>query len=175
VTDTAIGPATARRVLGLPMQDNDADAATIRDYLITLLATLWRKGEGFSGKRPLGNGGWEYELYQPLVKAGLITGRFDEELGLEDCDADAADALIGAAIRELGAAPHAGSIKLAPGDWAATTDSFGSRVQGRVIFVTEDEDGSEVTIAVWQGDLVPPMTVRGPADQFTKVEGADHA
>jgi hypothetical protein len=175
VTDTAIDPATARRVLDLPMQDNDADAATIRDYLVSLLAELWHERECFSGKRPFGSSGWAYELYQPLVRFGLVEGAFDEELCLEDVDRQACGALIHAAIRELGAAPATSSIKLAPGDWAATTDTFGSRVQGQVISVVEDGDGSEVTIAVRQGDLVPPMTVRGPADKFTRVEGGDHA
>ena len=40
--------ATDAQVLALPMQQpNDADAATIRDCLIQLLAELWREGEMF--------------------------------------------------------------------------------------------------------------------------------
>lgn len=53
------------------------DNLTVRDYLRTLLETLWREGEGFSGKRPFGNSGWEYELYAPLIKGGFIKGTLD--------------------------------------------------------------------------------------------------
>ena len=56
--------------------DSDAgDNLTIRDYLRVLLTTLWEEKESFSGKRPLGNSGWEHELHKPLVEAGLIKGR----------------------------------------------------------------------------------------------------
>ena len=50
---------------------------TVRDYLRTLLETLWLEGEGFNGKRPFGNSGWEYDLYAPLIKAGFIAGDLD--------------------------------------------------------------------------------------------------
>ncbi len=52
---------------------------TIREYLELLLLTLWDDQEGFSGKRPFGNSGWEYDLYQPLVKGGFIDGELDSE------------------------------------------------------------------------------------------------
>jgi hypothetical protein len=55
--------------------DSDAgDDLTVREYLRTLLTTLWEEEEGFSGKRPFGNSGWKYELYRPLIAAGLIEG-----------------------------------------------------------------------------------------------------
>lgn len=100
----SVSPETARRVLDLPMPDgNDAGAATVRGYLIALLAELWREEEGFSGKRPFGNSGWQYDVYVPMVRAGLVAGTFDEdgELagGFEYQDADK---LILAAIDELG-------------------------------------------------------------------------
>ncbi len=47
---------------------------SIREYLKTLLLTLWDEGESFSGKRPLGNSGWEHELVAPLIYAGCIKG-----------------------------------------------------------------------------------------------------
>lgn len=62
-------------ILDILMGDNDADALTIRDYLKALVKQVWLEGEGFSGKRPFGNSAWEYELYYPLVKAGVIEGR----------------------------------------------------------------------------------------------------
>lgn len=52
---------------------------TVRDYLHELLQTLWRETEDFSGKRPFGNSGWEFELYAPLIKSGHISGRLDED------------------------------------------------------------------------------------------------
>lgn len=59
-------------ILDLPMADNDAGAKTIREYLTHLLLTLWQKKDGFNGKRPYGNGGWEFDLYRALTTAGLM-------------------------------------------------------------------------------------------------------
>lgn len=73
-------------ILGLPMGDNDADAKTIREYLLKILLNVWDEGEGFSGKRPFGNSGWEYELYRPLVQYKIIEGTIDEDGYLGDFD-----------------------------------------------------------------------------------------
>ena len=70
-----------QEIMKLPMGENDAKANTIGEYLIQLLATLWDEQDGFSGKRPFGNSGWEYDLYVPLVKANIISGDIDEEYG----------------------------------------------------------------------------------------------
>lgn len=99
---------TTADILALPMQQpNDAGAATIREYLVKLLATLWDEGEGFSGKRPLGNSCWESDLYIPLIKAGIVEGVLDEENGWLDEISDEAEvqaqAWITAAIQALGA------------------------------------------------------------------------
>lgn len=60
--------------------DSDAgDGLTVRGYLRELLLTLWEEGEGFSGKRPFGNSGWESDLYAPLIEAGFISGELDED------------------------------------------------------------------------------------------------
>jgi hypothetical protein len=81
--------------------DNDAEASSVREYLVRLLATVWREGEGFSGKRPFGNSGWEWELYAALVRGKFVSGEFDSDGYLEDVDTDKADELILEAIREL--------------------------------------------------------------------------
>ena len=48
--------------------DSDAgDNLTVREYFKTLLLTLWDEKEGFSGKRPWGNSGWEYEVHIALL------------------------------------------------------------------------------------------------------------
>lgn len=89
-------------VLSIQMQpENDAEASTIKEYLIKLLTELWEKGEGFSGKRPFGNSGWEYELYLPLVKAGAVNGKLDSEGYIQEVDTDAANTLIFDAIEAL--------------------------------------------------------------------------
>ena len=59
--------------------DDLDEELTVREYLRTLLQTLWDEQEGFSGKRPFGNSCWEYSLYAPLIKQDFINGSIDEE------------------------------------------------------------------------------------------------
>jgi hypothetical protein len=92
---------TGKLVLMLHMQPNDANAETVRDYLIRLLILVWRDGEGFDGKRPFGNSGWEHELFTTLAKAGLIQASSDED-DYYDFDRSAGRDLIELAINELG-------------------------------------------------------------------------
>lgn len=96
---------TPQQVLDLEIGPNDANAATVRDYLIKLLKLVWEDGECFNAKRPFGNSSWAYELYQPLVKAGMVPGSLDEDGYLDEFDQPAADALIADAIRALGQTP----------------------------------------------------------------------
>ena len=63
---------TPQQVLNTPMPPNDAGAATIRSYLVELLVLLWREGEGFSGKRPFGEGGWQHVMCDALAEAGFV-------------------------------------------------------------------------------------------------------
>lgn len=101
---------TLPQILDLPMSENDADAETVRGYLIELLAAVWQEQEAFSGKRPFGNSSWCYELYLPLAKAGYVQATFDEDGYLDDMSGDEqrkADLLIATAIRYLGEADAA--------------------------------------------------------------------
>lgn len=59
-------------ILDIKMQENDAGADTVKEYLIALLLNVWSEEEGFSGKRPFGNSGWKYEIYEALAVAGAI-------------------------------------------------------------------------------------------------------
>lgn len=93
---------TGQEILGTRMGENDADAATIRDYLIKLLEVLWEEQEGFGGKRPFGNSSWEYELHGALLDAGYITGQRDEDGYIDDVDEASGNRLIFKAIRALG-------------------------------------------------------------------------
>jgi hypothetical protein len=90
-------------VLDCPMDANDADASTVREYLSRLLAEVWTHADSFSGKRPFGNSDWQYEVYDALVDAGLLEGTRDEDGFLDEYDASEGEALILAAIEALGA------------------------------------------------------------------------
>lgn len=82
------------------MDENDAEAKTIGEYLRNLLLAVWQEKEGFSGKRPFGNSSWEYELVA-LVKAGIKIGVIDEFGDVESVDEEQLDSLITNAIREV--------------------------------------------------------------------------
>lgn len=91
-----------KNILGIPMEENDADASTIGEYLIRLLCALWTEGEGFSGKRPFGNSGWEYEIYRSLVASKIVEGQIDEEYGdLLDVNKKDANEIILETIKSL--------------------------------------------------------------------------
>lgn len=92
---------TPAEILALPMDENDSGATTIRGYLKALLRELWNKGEGFGGKRPFGNSGWQHDLYAALVKGGAVEGTLDEDDYLDTIDDQAADSLIIGAIDAL--------------------------------------------------------------------------
>ena len=74
---------------------------TIKDYLKKLLSELWVREEEFSGKRPFGNSGWQYDIYKPLIKSNLISGSLDEEGYINECDDKKADSLILTLIESL--------------------------------------------------------------------------
>lgn len=92
---------TPEMILSCHMQENDANAATIKEYLHALLSLLWKNGEGFSSKRPFGNSGWQYELYQALVFGHLIPGDVDEDGYADNYNRDAADDMITTSIENL--------------------------------------------------------------------------
>ena len=85
-------------VLSYPMTDNDANAKNVGEYLHSLLFTLWEEGEGFSGKRPFGNSGWEYEIYMTLIQGGFISGVLDEDGYIKRVDEKAARQIISECI-----------------------------------------------------------------------------
>lgn len=88
-------------ILDLPMGTNDAKAKTIREYLKAILRTLLEEEESFSGKRPFGNSGWQYDLYAPLIKAGAVKGSLDENGYIAECDDKQAERIILSAIEAL--------------------------------------------------------------------------
>lgn len=100
MTDVAANK-TTHPVLDLPLDKNDADAPTVREYLKTLLHTLLEEEEGFSGKRPLGNSGWMADLEKPLIIAGFAAGEFDEDGYIVECDSRTALKVLQAAVADL--------------------------------------------------------------------------
>lgn len=89
-------------ILNIPMPKNDSGAKTIGGYLIALLERVWEEGEGFSGKRPFGNSGWDHDIYAALVKAEAVKGKIDSDGCLEECDEVKANKLIFVAIDSMG-------------------------------------------------------------------------
>jgi hypothetical protein len=59
-------------ILDTPMVDNDADAETLGEFLGLILMRVWQQQDGFSGKRPFGNSGWTWYVYESLAAAGEI-------------------------------------------------------------------------------------------------------
>lgn len=93
---------TSAQVLACPMPPNDAGAATVQDYLVSLLVGVWRDGEGFDGKRPFGNSSWEYDLYVALARAGMVESATEGSEGeFSHIDEDEATLLIADAIESL--------------------------------------------------------------------------
>lgn len=77
---------TPQDVLDVPIYEPDSGAISLRNYLKTLLKTLWDEADGFSGKRPFGNSGWQWSLAKAMVEAGIPVGTLDADGYLEDVD-----------------------------------------------------------------------------------------
>jgi hypothetical protein len=95
---------TGAEILALPIGVNDCDAKTIGEYLGKLLSTLWEEAEGFSGKRPFGNSGWQGPVEVALVRGGVVRGNIIEETygcWLDDYDEPGAEAAVQLAIRAM--------------------------------------------------------------------------
>jgi len=67
---------------------------TLREYFKKLLITLWEEGEDFSGKRPFGNSGWQYDVYSALISNGIFDGELDEHGYISELDEPAAQQFI---------------------------------------------------------------------------------
>lgn len=93
---------TGHEVLDLVLPPNDSGATTVRGYLIRLLGELWEHGEGFCGKRPFGNSGWQGDFDAAFIAAGWVTGALDEHGSVENVDDAAVEKLVRSAIEALG-------------------------------------------------------------------------
>lgn len=148
VSKTEAGAIDPRRVLDLPLEpSSDSGETTVRGYLIKLLEKVWNEQEGFSGKRPFGNSGWDCDPLYPLVKAGLIAGSLDEDGYLDQCDDKAGEQLILAAIKALGTAPPAPEIDMHR--WYAVLKD-GDKVTGVIGVQGRDGLGLYESVEQWE-------------------------
>lgn len=109
---------TPQQLLALPLEENDAGAATVGQYLIILAHKVWSEGEGFSGKRPFGNSGWHCDLWKTFIKHDVVRGEIDEEgdvASIDDWSFDSAMISIFAFLRE--ADWNTLTLPVEPKDW----------------------------------------------------------
>lgn len=93
---------TNKEILDLEFESGDLNTTiSIRDFFKKLLTTLFEKGECFSGKRPFGNSGWDWDLKICLVKNAIIKGEYDSKYDDWDFDSKEADKKILELISEL--------------------------------------------------------------------------
>lgn len=56
----------------------DFGDTTLDTYLKELLKAIWLEGEGFSGKRPFGNSGWQWDINSALVQKYPTLGKMKD-------------------------------------------------------------------------------------------------
>ena len=83
-------------------KDEDSGATSFKSYFKILLKSLWRQGEGFSGKRPFGNSDWQWNIYKYLVESGAVEGGFDDDGYLDWFKQETADRVIIKLIESFG-------------------------------------------------------------------------
>jgi hypothetical protein len=160
---TATIKTSGHHVLDVEMEPNDSGATTIRGYLCALAAAVWNDGEGFTGKHPFGNSGWESDLYSALVKADLVEGTLDEHGSLMDADCDTGRALINEAIKAL-AEPERIDLQLFRADEPAS---------GPIESIVELANGSRyrITAHCLLAANVSPARLRTLHTQYTADDG----
>lgn len=93
---------TNKEILELKFESTDLGSEiTIKDFFKKLLTTLFEEGECFSGKRPFGNSGWDWDLEICLAKNGVIKGKYDSKYDDWDFDPKEAEKKIFDLIKEL--------------------------------------------------------------------------
>lgn len=84
-----------KEIIELRFYSDDLDRElSIKEYFHELLKVLWDEKEGFSGKRPFGNSGWEADIAKCLVKNGFVKGKLDSEGDLQECNWQAVDMFV---------------------------------------------------------------------------------
>ena len=81
----------AKIVLNARIEEEDSGATSLREYFKLMLQAVFDEDEGFSGKRPFGNSGWQHGLAIQLVKAGVLDGKLLTDDGYDDAEFDWAE------------------------------------------------------------------------------------
>lgn len=81
----------AKIILNARIKEEDSGAESLKDFFKKMLQAVFDEDEGFSGKRPFGNSGWQYGLAIELVRAGVLDGTFTEEDGFPEAKFDWAE------------------------------------------------------------------------------------
>lgn len=132
----------ARAVLGLPITAEDSDASTVREFFAETLAGIWAQ-EG---------GTWRLGIESAMVRGGLL----QTVNGGPYLDREAADALVLAAISQLGQPQDAQSATLPGGPLStrmnavagALDDSGEALAAALVKFISDAMDLSELGRAI---------------------------
>lgn len=64
--------ANYRQILNCPHKNDNGTSTTVGEYLCKLLTKLLTDVEGFDGKKPYGNSGWELEILESLNEYGYL-------------------------------------------------------------------------------------------------------
>lgn len=93
-------------ILDTPIDPADDDsgytlggAKTVREFFAKCLIMLWEEGEGFSGKRPFGDSGWENRVLFSIAKYRNVPGEdgaplVDEDGYFNSIDPDAEEEIL---------------------------------------------------------------------------------
>lgn len=111
---------TPTEILLLPLEENDAKASTIGQYLFRLTRKMWNDGEDFSGKRPFGNSAWQGVIAHALILHKYLDGELDENGDIEDYRDSDFDALMNSVFDLLEYADFSSiSLPPEPKEWYA--------------------------------------------------------
>ena len=164
---------TPEQLLALPLpEDNDAGAATVREYLTSLLLAAWRHADWY----PFGNSGWQWDLLKPMAQAGFITIPLVEDCYIGDykqSERERGEELVAAAISHMGDEP-APPPKLPPLEGQVTAlTSLLSHMQLRLNFIESGADFDQPP----QGQVTSDKQVWGwllnvtPEERLRWIEG----
>lgn len=78
---------TPQEILDIKFKCQDfCHKVTLKQYLKRQLLALWTEVEQFSGKRPFGNSGWDWDIYAVLIRHDVIPGKLDSDGFIEEFD-----------------------------------------------------------------------------------------
>jgi hypothetical protein len=74
----------------------------LAEYLKLIMLALWEEGESFSGKRPLGDSGWQWDVAGALIREKIVPGKLDADgIGPEEFEWSDVDNVVQAVIKRF--------------------------------------------------------------------------